>query len=300
MKNILRNCGVLAGLCVATESALCAVEKFSPDLEVSGALVQESTLIKDESDLPSESGDTAYTADINAGFTAQISKKIQISTRYGLGVQDYQTQDDYDLTTQLLASSASYDFDSFSMGLGGYIADIQLDNKSYLDVKQLSSSVSFLVGRRLFVRSELAVADQTYAQNAEKDSQRNNAHVKVFFLMDKLNHYVTLYYDGEEETAHNDVYSSTAEAVGTSWSKSLQVFKRPAKLFAKVERETRSFDGIAPVRDDRLMHIITEATVDLTRHSYLRFSYQHVANDSTQAVYEFTQNRGEIAFGFHW
>lgn len=279
--------------------AFPVAERFSPDLEVSVARVQESNIVLDESDLIVETGDAAYNTDMTAGFDSFPSDSLSFSARYTWNETRYDELKDFNLKTQLISGSAGYTFGKVTVGVDAFGADADLGGENYLNLMQAGPRLSLGLAKRFYVQGSLVQTERRFAQDPERNATGPQADIRLYYLLKGTNHYFWFNYKGREENADWDIYDSSINLFGLGWVKKSEFYGKAIDASMRISHESQHYSHQQPVRDDQLWDLQAGLKMHLNNRVYIKISYQHLTSTSTDKNLDYQQHRVEGRIGFH-
>lgn len=296
-KNLFTTSVILLGMMPA--KAFPAAERFSPDLDVSVARVQESNIVLDESDLIVATGDAAYNTEMIVGFDSFPSTNLSFSARYTWNETRYDDLDEFNLRTQLLHGSAGYTFGKFTIGVDAFGADAGLGKEDYLNIKQLGPRFGFGLAKKLYLQGSLTHAQRSFAQGPERNTAGPQANLRLYYLLAGTNHYFLCNYKVREEHADLDGYDSSINVFGFSWVKKSEFYGKAIDASIRISHQSQHYSHQQPPRDDQLRDLQAGLQVHLSDRVYITVSYQHLSSTSTAENLDYRQHRTEVRLGVH-
>lgn len=299
MADISQNVGYLTCvLCLGALSADSVSEsRFSPSFEVSSALVNETTLVLDDSDLVIETGDNAINNQVEVGFNSQPGNNFNFASHYTWSDTRYSEFSDFDMILQLFSVSGNYQFDKLSVGVDSFFANAGLNDNSYLKLLQVGPNLGFSVGKPGYVRIAFEYLEREFAQDAEKSTTGPQADLRFYYLLAKTDHFLLANYKGRSEDSPSGLFDRSVHELGLSWVKKSLLRGKRVETSLAVSLEQQTYLKHQSVRKDRLSDIEASGVFWPNEHFYVQVSYLYLLNSSTIDEFDYRQHRAELKLG---
>lgn len=295
----IRNQLFIVSFCWVPMLAFAGPGRFSPEAEVSVALVHENVIVLQETDLLLRAGDSAINSEVTVGFDAQLQERFDLAARYTHNETRYQRAGGFDLSTQLLNVSTGYSWEIFHIGFDVFAAAANLNQQSYLSLLQAGPSIRFAIGERVFLQSSVGYRERQLAQREEENTFGSQASLRLYYLIARTDHYVFVSHTNRKEESETGGLGSTADLWSLGWMKKNEWWGKAVDTSFKISYELQYYAMRQPTRKDRLGDFQADIKMNLSDHLYVDFSYQYIANTSSSMEFDYQQHRTELRVGVH-
>lgn len=276
---------------------LAEPKRVSPELEVSVARVQESSIVLEESDTVVESADGAYSSEAIIGVDLQPNQRLSVAARYVRSETRYETFTAFDLLTQVVSGSAAYSFDKFTIGVDAFAADANLAGENYLQLQHTGPTLGLQLSRHFYLQTALTHIEKEFAENTERNTLGPQVGGRLYYLLNGTDHYFLLNYKHRKEDAESAIFDSSAHSWALSWRRKQNVFGKALDMSLRISQEEQTFSPAQ--RKDQVWELQTAVTLHLNHHIYVKLSFQHLDNGSTDDTLDYQQRRAEARIGFY-
>ncbi|MBT8100136.1 MAG: DUF560 domain-containing protein [Gammaproteobacteria bacterium] len=275
---------LLAGILIAPASH-AADDRFDVEIDASAGMLSDSNV--GIADLDTNSGESDTATRLTAGISGKLKISGPLTVRAGFDVDDtaYLNASQFDLGMQHLFAEMTFNRKGFAAAVTADNFDASLDGEGYLEVSQISPSLSQLFGNKLFVRGALTQGTKIYAGLVERNADNESLRLDTYLLFNGMNHYLAFGVQSGSEDARDDVYDYDAVQFNVSYGRSISLSKMTLKLRAKLRSEQRDYtyvpeDGGESREDDRL-RLSLSATVPLSKYFELDASAEKIETASS-------------------
>jgi hypothetical protein len=231
---------LLACLSVSTVSH-AAESKPSFAFDAKLGYVSDSNVGIADLDTNSGAGDTARTYGL--ALKASLPVPRQFATRFGYDYSDtaYQELSQFDLGLHHLFAEVTWKPSLLDAGINAESFKARLDGDNYLDLVQVTPSISRLIGNRVYLRGAFTHADKRYEALPERDAANDAWRADMYMLIDNMDHYIALGIQSSVEDAADPAFDYRSLRWNMTYGQTVAVAARDLKLKVSLSNEGRRY-----------------------------------------------------------
>ncbi len=221
-------------------------------------------------DTNSGSGDTATTYGLALKASLPISQ--QLVSRFGYDYNDtsYQDLSQFDLGLHHAFAELTWKTTPFdaSMNIEKFAA--RLDGSDYLDLVQVTPSISRLVGNKVFLRGAFTRANKIYEAFPGRDAINSAYRADVYMLIDNMDRYIAVGLQNSDEDADDPAFDYDSLRWNMTYGHKFVLASRDMKLKASLSQEGRTYanedESIGDNRQDKRLRLRVGADWNVFEH----------------------------------
>ena len=145
----------------------------------------------------------------------------------------------------------------------------RLDNEKFLDLYQISPSVSGFLARKWFARGAYVYFNKSIHNRPERDASANSGEADLYYFFRGLRTYFNLGYRYRDEDADGNQYDYSSNGVKLRYIQRFELFSRLAKFELSWRYEDRDYSSPTPSigedRDDQRQRWRVDFEVPISR-----------------------------------
>lgn len=272
--------------------SLSAMGQFEGDVGIE--IGYDSNVSVDEIDLITPENDNFLTTRLGLAYHIPLQHEDEIKLAYRLSVKHYSDNNQFDLQTHF--ASVGYDFkvDKITYGLTARYIDSSLDSDSFLQLAQLSPSISWFVTKQHFVRTAYTFIDKSLEQNPTRDARTHELAADYYYFINGLHSYLIAGVKLRQEDAQDDLFDYYASQLRLAYQKRLAFGETQLKVMIDWRIRRRDYkDEILPTimqfREDTRQS--TELSIDweIDSNWTLQWQAEYVDNNSNLTSVNYSQ-----------
>lgn len=200
--------------------------------------------------------DTALTYELGLDGDIPITDSLSLTIGYGYTKTVYQDYSEFDLGLHQGLVQLGYRIGRFDTAIALRHFVVTLDNDRFMNIRQVSPSVSRLFGETFYLRAAYTNAEKTYEQHNERDAVNDAIGADAYFLLDGMQRYVAIGIEGASENALDAELDYDGMRLKATYGHQFQWLSRELDVKARVQMENRDYANVteaigAPRRDER-------------------------------------------------
>ena len=200
--------------------------------------------------------DSALTYELGLDGDIPVTDKLSLNIGYGYTRTAYQEFSEFDLGLHQGTAQLGYRIGHFDTAIALRQFVVMLDNERFMDIRQVSPSVSRLFGESFYLRAAYTSAEKTYEENVERDAVNDAIGADAYFLLDGMKQYVAIGIEAASENARDAELDYDGTRLKATYGHQLQWLSRDLEFKARVQVENRDYANVtesigAPRRDER-------------------------------------------------
>jgi hypothetical protein len=207
----------------------------------------------------------------------------------------------FNLTLHRGYAEAAYDFDLFTAGVLGNMAQANLDGEEYLIFSQISPYVSRQFGDKLFVRLAYAKTDKSFNGRPQRDADADTVSGDAYIFLDGTKRYIVIGGKALQEDANDDSFSFDGGSGRLRYVQRFDAMDREMTLRAGVEYEKRDYKApVAPInvpREDKRTSVDVSLDAPIDDHLFVEASYRYGGYQSNLATADYDEHVGAVKLG---
>lgn len=221
-------------------------------------------------DTNSGSSDTATSYDFAIKASVHLSQRFV--SRFGYDYRDtaYQNLDQFDLGLHHLFAELTWKPSLLDASMNAETFKAMLDGDDYLDLAQITPSISRLIEKRVFLRGAFTHADKHFAGIPGRDASNVTWRADVYMLIDNMDRYISVGYQSGREDADDEAYDYRSRRWSMNYSQTFAFVSRDMKLKAGLNYEGRRYavedEAIGGYRQDMRLRLRVGADWNVFEH----------------------------------
>lgn len=200
--------------------------------------------------------DSALTYELGLDGDIPITDKLSLNIGYGYSKTAYQDFSGFDLGLHQGSAQLGYRIGRFDTAIALRHFVVMLDNERFMNIRQVSPSVSRLFGETFFMRAAYTTAEKTYEENVERDAVNDAIGADAYFLLDGMKQYVAFGIEAASENTLDAELDYDGTRLKATYGHQLQWLSRDLDFKARVQMENRDYANVTesigtPRRDER-------------------------------------------------
>ena len=230
-------------------------------------------------DTNSGSGDTATT--FGLALNASLPFSRQLVSRFGYDYTDtsYQELSQFDLGLHHLFAEITWKPSLLDAGINVEKFTAKLDGDDYLDLVQVTPSVSRLISNRVYLRGALTHAKKNYEAAPGRASINDAYRADVYMLIDNMDRYIAVGIQSSDEDADDEVFDYTSLRWNMTYGHTFAPASRDLKVKASLSHEGRTYavedEAIGDNRQDKRLRLRLGADWKVFEHFSLVGHVEH-------------------------
>ena len=252
---------------------------FSSDVEVGYGY--DTNVAVDDVDLNTSRGDQFADLSLSGRLKYEAENDSSLSASISLSEKLYDTFDRFDGRLLIASVTGEKELSAATLGLSLRYIDYQLDNEGFLDLVQISPTVSWFPSKKSYVRLAYEFNDESFESSKGRENRQHKIGATGYYFINGLRKYVTLRFQAAKEDADDELFNNDAAEVRITYHQKMTVWSRTATLELSYRYQERDYDesihpAIGDFREDR-------------RHR-LKFEFELPIRDSLSIVSEIFVN----------
>lgn len=295
--------GVFAMMAGQAQAQEAAQTTNGPALTFEGKIGAEYNSNVAVRDLDTSTGQGDWAATINGvvEVSGKPSDKLTLRGGYEFSQTLHNEFTAFDLTLHRGYAEAAYDFDLFTAGMLGNLAQAKLDGDEYLTFGQISPYVSRQFGDKLFVRLAYAKTDESFNGRPQRDADADTVSGDAYIFLDGTKRYIVIGGKALQEDANDDSFSFDGGSGRLRYVQRFDAMDREMTLRAGVEYEKRDYKApVAPInmpREDKRTSVDVSLEAPIDDHFFVEASYRHGGYQSNLATADYDEHVGAVKLG---
>lgn len=266
--------------CLVISTALFADENkadFSFDAKL-GYLSDSNVGIADL-DTNSGTSDTAMTYGLALKASLPMSKRFVSRVGYDYNNTAYENLSQFDLGLHHAFAEITWKPSLLDATVNVEKFAATLDGDNYLDLVQVTPSISRLIRNRVYLRGAVTRADKRYESLPERNATNDSYRADVYMLIDNMDRYIAVGFQGGEEDASDPAFDYTSLRWSMTYGHTVALASRDMKLKAGLRYEGRTYatedDTIGDNRQDKRLRLRMGVDWQLFEHLSLAAHIEH-------------------------
>jgi hypothetical protein len=246
--------GHVAWSALAAENNEDSSVDFSSDIQLGYGY--DTNVAIDDVDLNTSQGDQFADLKLSGQVRVETENDASFSASVILSEKKYNTFELFDGRLSLTSLGVEKEISGLTLGLSLRYIDYQLDGSGFLDMYQVSPSLSWFPSRKTYVRSVYEYSDESFDRSPGRDNQQHKAGVTGYYFIKGLRKYMTLRAQVSRNSADDDVFEHDATELRLAYHQNVRLFAREAILKVSYRYQRRDYDEaveptIGGFREDR-------------------------------------------------
>lgn len=259
----------LGCLLIATAS-LAAESKPGFTFDANVGYVNDNNVGIADLDTNSGTADTARTYGAALKATLPVSRRFVSRFGYDYNDTSYQELSEFDVGLHHLFAELTWKPSLLDASINGEAFKATLDGDDYLDLVQVTPSLSRLIGNRVYLRGAYTHATKNYellvGRNAINDAYRADMYV----LIDNMDRYIALGVQSGTEDADDPAFDYRSLRVNMTYGHTFAVASRDLKVKTSLSHEGRRYanedESIGGFRHDLRLRLRVGAEWQIFEH----------------------------------
>lgn len=237
-----------------------------------------------ELDTSTGEADNALLLELGLDGNIPLTDKLSLKLGYGYSQTTYQDFSEFDLGLHRGHAEVGYRVGGFDTAVALRRFAVLLDNERFLDIRQVSPSVSRLIGNTLYLRGAYTNAEKTYTDNPARDAVNDAVEADAYILLNGMQRYLAFGFRVDTEDAVNGELDYDGTRAKATYGHRLEWLPLDVDLKAKLQMENRDYVNVteaigAPRRDKRFRAGLS-AAVPLSQRFRLEGEAEYADNAS--------------------
>lgn len=281
--NSITTLALVTALCLASVSTAAAKDaSFGFDAEA-GYHSDSNVGISDIDD-NSGTSDSAVKLRLGVNSTIPLGERFAIRLGYDYDDTAYRNLSEYDLRLHHGIAELSVDFAGFEAAVSTDRFVASLDGDQYLNLSQVSPSLSRLFGNSVFARIAYTDATKEYEVLSTRDASNESVRMDVYWLLNGMNRYIALGLQSSEENALDDELDFDSFQSMITIGQNLQFSRLQVKLKTQLKLENRDYrnatETIQDSRRDERLRASLSAAIPLPGNFELKGTVERARTES--------------------
>ena len=292
MKTVIRtlqHLPLLLALCMA--EAAGAEAGF--DASVAAGYQYDNNVNVVELDASTGEADAAWITKLDLGARLPLSERVTTRLGYGYANTAYEQFSQFDLAIHQGRAEIDYRAGRFTHSLSLLVASADLDESGFLDIRQISPSLSFLFGDHWYLRTAYIGAQKNYADAPERDASSHSLSGDLYWLIDGLRRYVSVGLRLDREDARGAEFDFGGLRAQASYGQTLGRGRLQLEVKARLQAEARNYgsptESIGELRRDKRYRAGLSAQLPLGEHFRLEGRADYRVNRSNLRAADFDE-----------
>ncbi len=276
---VSRLCLLLGCLLVST-ALFAADNRASFDFDANLGYHNDSNVGIADLDTNSGSSDTARTYGLALKATLPLTQRFVSRIGYDYNDTAYEELSQFDLGLHHAFAELTWKASLLDAGINVEKFEANLDGDSYLELVQVTPSISRLIGTRVFLRGAYTQADKRYADLPGRDARNDAFRADMYMLINNMDRYIAVGIQGSAEDTVDPVFDYDAIRWNMTYGHTFALASRDIKLKASVSHEGRTYanydDSIGDNRQDKRLRLRIGADWQVFEHFSLTGNVEHL------------------------
>jgi hypothetical protein len=246
-------------------------------------------------------GDWALTINGLVEASGQPVDKLTLRGGYEYTLTLHEEFDAFDLALHRGFAEAAYDFDLFTAGVLGNLAQANLDGDEYLTFTQVSPYISRQFGDSLFVRLSYAATDKSFEGRPERDATSDTLAADAYFFLDGTSRYIAIGGKAIEEDANSSELDFSGGSARIRFVQRFDALDREMTFRAGAEYEQRDYDNptvlIGAPREDKRTGVDLSLEAPVADNVFVEGSYRYGGYQSNLASADYDEHVTSVKLG---
>ncbi len=270
---------LLLGSLMISTSLLAGEHKSSFTFDAKLAYLNDSNVGISELDTNSGAADTATSYGLSLSASLPISK--QFISRFGYDFNDtsYENLSQFDLGLHHAFAELTWKPSLLDANINVEKFAAQLDGDDYLDLVQVTPSISRLIGNKVYLRGAFTQASKRYEALPGRDATNDAYRADVYMLIDNMDRYIAVGIQNSEEDADDAAFDYASLRWNMSYGQTFAFASRDMKFRASLSHEGRSYatadESMGDYRQDKRMRLRIGADWNVFEHLSLAAHVEH-------------------------
>ncbi|MCJ8270334.1 MAG: hypothetical protein MJK04_13145 [Psychrosphaera sp.] len=263
----------------------------------------DSNVVIEDTDQTSNTDSVNRQLKLALGYKHKTQNKTTLSAHYTYFDKDYQSVDQYDSNIHLLSFKTSHKFDAVKIGIAALFVDSNLNSKDFIQVKQISPSLSYFFNKTNYFHGSLSFGEKDFSHDEDRSASQRGVSMNLYHLFNGLNNYITAGFKFKDESAIESEHSYNMFEYKLSYIYRSQVFDFPSKLNLSYRYQKRIYeeefnDDIDDFRHDKRHQLSATYRIEWQPRWYSEFDVTHNANQSNLEAADYDQTRFGFLMGY--
>lgn len=301
MKTRLTLCGLLVAAAAGTSQVSAGVDY---EVGLSMGRLHDTNVSIDRLDVNANEGDSGTETRFKAGLKKKLGKAVTLKAKYSLMDKQYDEFDDFDLQTHIGSMDLAYSTsDRGKLGVSVHAIEGRLGGKSYLSMTRVAPYYGEMIGKRYYLRGEIAEVEKTFDVASGRDAETTSGSLSLYHFLDGGRHYISAGYSYSDEDALDDAYDYHAHEIKASWSKKLALSEGDElvmKAGGKVEERDYGSDSETngKVRSDLRSGVYVGVEYHMGKGLYLDLTHEYMDIGSNVDSRDYHQEVTTLTLGW--
>lgn len=295
---------LVAGAALLTTVSAQAKDEKPFSLVVTAGAEYDSNVSVEQTDVITRQGDMLAILGVEAKYKAKLADKTALTLGYDFEQTLHSDFTDFDMQTHTLSAGLDTQVAGVGVGADYSFSHILLGGDGFLDMHQLSPSVSRFVTKSLYVRGGYTYLDKNFDTFDSRDAKNQQVDGSAYYFFMNNKAYVSF----GARYEHENTVSATLDYDSFQLSANLQLpitlLERAGKVkFGYAYRE-RQYDNITPSigekREENRSTFKASAELPLVGKFVFKPEYRYVNRNSNYAFSNYNEHvvTGKISYKF--
>jgi hypothetical protein len=222
--------------------AVIADEGVSWSIDAELGYGYDSNVVVDDVDLATSEGDRFVNLGVGAGVKLETANDYSFSANIDVSDKQFESFDEFDGRLVLGSVNLSRDLGDVTLGLDLRYVDYQLDGAGFIELRQVSPSVSWFPSKRSFLRLAYEYTEEEFDDAPDRSNDQDRFSMLGYFFINGLKEFVTLRLQYADDTAVDELQDNQTKEVRITYHRDIQLFRHDASVEVGYRYQQRGFD----------------------------------------------------------
>lgn len=270
---------LLLGSLLISSALLAGENKASFAFDAKLGYLNDSNAGISDLDTNSGSADTATTYGLALSASLPISNHFVSRIGYDFNDTSYENLSQFDLGLHHAFAELTWKPSLLDANINVEKLSATLDGDDYLDLVQVTPSISRLIGNKVYLRGAYTQASKRYDTLPNRDASNDAYRADVYMLIDNMDRYIAVGIQNSEEDADDAAFDYSSLRWNMTYGHTFAVASRDMKFKASLSHEGRTYaiedDSIGDNRQDKRMRLRVGADWHILEHVSLAAHVEH-------------------------
>lgn len=298
-----------AAMLVASAAALATVPALAKDekpfsLVVTAGAEYDSNVSVEQTDVITREGDVLAILGVEAKYKAKVAEKTSFTLGYEFEQTLHSDFTDFDMQTHTMSAGVDTRVAGVGLGLDYSFFHILLGGDGFLDMHQITPSVSGFVSKSIYLRGSYSYLDKDFKAIDSRDAENHQVEGDAYYFFMKNKAYLSLGARYEQENTVDPALDYDGFQLSANLQLPISLLDRAGKVKFGYSYRERQYDNITPsIREKRHENRSTfkaGAELPLIGKFTLKPEYRYVDRNSNYAFSDYNEHvvTGTLSYKF--
>jgi len=272
------------------------------DVSWSAGLETDSNVSVIEIDTQTAEGDEALVFDVGFGWSRDIAEKTGVKLGYDLGVDQFDTFDDFNTTTHRFSAEIDQTFGEARVGVIGNYVISRLGGDGFINLTRINPyAQTYLADRKYLLRGNYIYTDKDFVDRVDRDAEVHAIGADLYRFFDGARQYISIGVRLTNEDTVADEFDYGATLVKAAAVQRLDLFGLSSRFRIGGRWQARNYDNVTPSigeeRDDDRYRAEASLETDITKRFFVRGEIRYNNNVSNLPAADFDETVATISVG---